>query len=258
MLFKYCVASVFVVLIFCIDAYAAVCAAGKYLPAGATSASDCASCASKYYCPGDDTQHDCPKWSPDYSELVPNLVKLNWAKVPSFTYSPKSAITDCASDIDFSSVGGRGMKECRWNGSDYWTCDFWWYEANVGYYLSSRAYSGSSGTYYKTVLECTNKPPHSHYTTSGDPNKDNCEWECDCGYELSTADTCVAVASCGTGMGTIKSGAGQAYKLYTKKTTSPSVVIKYENRTCYACLEAGTAMGEVNVNYNERTYHMTN
>ncbi len=62
-------------------------------------------------------------------------------------------------------------------------------------------------------------------------------------------------ALCGAGITTLNASGGLSFPLYSDKSTSPSIHIKYNNTVCYADLEVGSAAGAINIKYNDVTYH---
>ena len=60
---------------------------------------------------------------------------------------------------------------------------------------------------------------------------------------------------CGAGITTLNTSGGLSFPLYSDKSTSPSIHIKYNDSTCYADLEVGVATGAFHVKYNDIVYH---
>ena len=62
-------------------------------------------------------------------------------------------------------------------------------------------------------------------------------------------------ALCGAGITKLNTSGGLSFPLYSDKSTSPSIHIKYNNMVCYVDLESGSATGAINVKYNGVVYH---
>ncbi len=62
-------------------------------------------------------------------------------------------------------------------------------------------------------------------------------------------------ALCSAGATNLKTSGGLSFPLYSTRTTTPSLCVSYNNTTCYADLESGSATDAINVKYNGVTYH---
>lgn len=59
---------------------------------------------------------------------------------------------------------------------------------------------------------------------------------------------------CGAGITKLNTSGGLSIPLYSDKSTSPSIHIKYNNTVCYADLEQGTTTGTIHVKYKDVVY----
>lgn len=60
---------------------------------------------------------------------------------------------------------------------------------------------------------------------------------------------------CGAGVTALKTSGGLSFPLYSDKSTSPSICVKYNDTICYVDLVAGNSVGAVNIEYNGEVYH---
>ena len=83
-----------------------------------------------------------------------------------------------------------------------------------------------------------------------------CTTLCNGGMLKTDAGYCSAV--CGAGLTRLKTSTGLSFNVYGTRTTTPSIVIGYDNGECYVNLSAGSATNAINVKQNNTTYHTTN
>ncbi|MCM1294373.1 MAG: hypothetical protein NC311_02325 [Muribaculaceae bacterium] len=62
---------------------------------------------------------------------------------------------------------------------------------------------------------------------------------------------------CDSGIHEIRTSTGITVPLYTERYTTPSIVVKYNDKICYAKLVPGTAQNQIHINYDNQTYHTT-
>lgn len=62
---------------------------------------------------------------------------------------------------------------------------------------------------------------------------------------------------CDIGISTIRTNTGVSVQLYKHQLTTPSVVVRYRDKTCYGKLAPGTAQNQIHINYNNQIYHTT-
>ncbi|MDW2958723.1 MAG: hypothetical protein R8M37_02845 [Alphaproteobacteria bacterium] len=60
---------------------------------------------------------------------------------------------------------------------------------------------------------------------------------------------------CAAGITKLNTSGGLSFPLYSDKSTSPSIHIKYNDMVCYVDLESGGASNAINVKYNGVVYH---
>ncbi len=60
---------------------------------------------------------------------------------------------------------------------------------------------------------------------------------------------------CTAGITMLNTSGGLSFPLYSDKSTSPSIYVKYNDTVCYADLEVGSATGAINIKYNDVIYH---
>ncbi len=134
----------------------------------------------------------------------------------------------------------------------------------IGTANSSTQSSCSAGTYKaahtvtygstSSCSACTNKPSNSVYT--GTSTSNSCPWSCNSGYGQTYDNQCAQM--CTAGVTTIRTSNGIVVPLFTKKNTSPSIHIGYNNQVCYADLVPGKTTHAIHINYNGTVYHTAN
>ena len=250
----------------CVNARADdTCPAGKYINAD----NECVNCnvvvQDAHWCPGNGERKPCPNPDINYQKYVPD--DHTWVVGRGWPWAPINATKEsqCHKDTYFNTVGGQYFVGCDYNGYDYWCDDVFYQYVNVGYYLANWKRVVNGTHLYYTVKACTNAPAHSHYTGSGTPDdpdgafrdKNDCPWECDCGYERA-GDECVAAPACTAGFTTLRSDTGVIAKLYAAQMSWPAIVVSYNGKNCYACLESGVSDNAFNLEYDGKTYHTIN
>ncbi len=256
---------VFVVALASGVAHAATCDAGYYL----NENSECTICNSKnvgfHYCPGDDTQHECPPNNLDFADKLPTgwVIENPLGYDGDWSRSAATTVYDCHSNYFINTPTGALLKECGWNKTDYWCDSELWYFAADGYYLS-RYHWHSSRDWYHAVKQCTNAPENATYTGPGTPDSvdstivdaNDCPWACSDGFGRTATDTCMPL--CTAGITTLNTSTGVRAPLFAAANTSPALHIRNNVGTCHADLILGTADKAIHIRYNGQTYHTTN
>ncbi len=62
-------------------------------------------------------------------------------------------------------------------------------------------------------------------------------------------------ALCGAGITKLNTSGGLSFPLYSDKSTSPSLHIKYNDTVCYVDLEVSNSPNAINIKYNGVVYH---
>lgn len=75
-----------------------------------------------------------------------------------------------------------------------------------------------------------------------------------CGTGVTSACWLVRMV-CGAGVTQLKTSGGLSFPLYSDKSTSPSIHVKYDNTVCYVDLATGVANSAINIRYNGVVYH---
>ncbi len=252
-------------------AHAYTCGAGYYLGDN----NECVACntSGAYYCPGDDTKHNCPQiddnfyqWAYDTYGFTRTSEPLYWTSQPSGMSSLRTGVIYCiayhsmrndvASSIYFS------VRYDETNGSYTNNIFVLYLLAEHGYYLK-QAYD-SANTYWRQSAACTNAPANAHYTGAGTNDTydgtvvdaNDCPWECDSGYGQTTNGQCLAL--CGAGITELHVG-DYVFNLYATKQTSPALYIKYNDTICYVSLATGTGTNAMHIKTGDGTiYHTVN
>lgn len=116
------------------------------------------------------------------------------------------------------------------------------------------SYKGAHTVKYgssSVCADCTNKPENSAYT--GNATTNACPWECDDGYNQTTANICAQL--CTAGITELKMAGGVVIPLYTSKQTDRAIAIGYNGSVCYGSLASGQGTGALNVSSDGVTYH---
>ena len=235
------------------------CDAGYYLDDN----NQCAACntSAAYYCPGDDTKHDCPtiddnfyQWAYDTYGITKIVLGTRyWTSGSTYKASPTDCVAyapmqnDSASQIYFSVR--YSLTKASYTGSA--GVALYYSVARSGYYLKNRV---DSSAYYN-IAACTNAPAHAHYTGAGTPDVGNCPWVCDSGYGQTDDGQCLEL--CGAGVTKLHVG-NLAFNVYANKHTTPALHIKYNNTICYVSVASGTDTNTLHFQYQDTTYHTIN
>ena len=241
-------------------ARAATCPAGQYLD---TDGATCLNCSIDYgfYCPGDDTRHPCPIDETDWAAISGGTVTTHKYHAWGFWLGPGqydvSRIEACNASVSIEAPQGRQYIEAFYRDGSYsQVYNIWWYPGSLapGYYGCGG--KNGDGTLRRQICECTGLPEHATFTGRGDPDVDNCPWQCNCGYER-VGDSCVMAGRC-VGMNTINTSTGVSVNLYARGTTSPALYVNNGNVTCAACLAENAGDNAINIQYDGKTYHTVN
>ena len=112
----------------------------------------------------------------------------------------------------------------------------------------------AAGTYStggaSSCTPCTGLPSNAEWTGSATSN--DCPWECNDGYNLTSDNQCAQY--CAAGVTHIHLGTGLKIPLYSAKRTTPSINVRHNGAICYADLIEGESTG-LHVKYNGKTYH---
>ena len=256
-----------------------VCDAGYYLNNG-----QCVVCTNwerdPYYCPGDNNRYACPAVTGELADRVDY-----YEHYPDDHDSPDGCyvyLTEDDDTADYVNICYYDVENQEYGGTNA-TCQVWGMKCAAGYrsiFAESQYYQSwggassvglgpdflkgnvcvpcATGTYStynaNTCSSCTNtKPANSHY--SGSATSNDCPWECDSGYALTSSNTCEQL--CTAGVTGLHTSTGLVFNLYANKQTSPAIHIMPDgtNTVCYTSLAPGAANNAVNVEFNGAIYH---
>ena len=225
------------------NATAATCDAGYYLNA-AGECVDCntglAECAG-VYCPGDDTQHECPIVTPEQKEIYENrfgdgaVITTQLPKKAWNCHLQKTEVYNCNVSLYVTDrYGNLYLNESGYyRSTGLYGVNKLYYQAGTGYYLSP--YRGTTyKVWYNGVKPCTNAPANAHYTGPGTPDSvdgtikdaNDCPWECDAGFGHTSDDRCLPLCRIGeTAMNGIN--------IYAEKHTKYAMAVPRGGATCW-------------------------
>lgn len=108
------------------------------------------------------------------------------------------------------------------------------------------------GDFTGDAFPCRNAPANAHYTASGTDN--NCPWECDDGYTRTSLDKCAVPCSVLKKLHIYT----KSFNIYADRQTSPALVLRYKNETCYINAVPGRGSSTLNVKSESDIFHLVN